>query len=269
MKKLLGIGIVVLCIVTSALQKVDAYYPCNLINASWAGNCEGCGNLDANTCHQECVQGMYGYDCSRRIQKAPLCSSPVTGISFSQVTYPCACSNGNIVTNKSEYASCYQLLTCWDGSLAPDQNFCPRQNVPSFCAADDLYTFGVSPFIAQCTCPINTIMTDMGSLPGNHKFICKTQTHTCWNGTVIPINQSCPSYHPSCPYGHSWNGSQCTTNNYNYYQPQPYYHNYQLYQPYHYYQSYQDYYPYHTTDSTWNWNNTWDWEYQDNNYYYW
>ena len=211
MKKLIVMSLVVLTMTTFAPKEANAYYPCNLTNPSWTGNCEGCQNLPASECQTNCNPTWSGYDCTSYLHRKN------------------------------------------------------NQNLPSTCVVDTPYTFTVTPEVTQCSCPLNTIMTDMGSMPGNHKFTCKTQTQTCWNGTVIPIHQNCPTYQPTCPYNYSWNGYQCTVN----YQPQPYYNQYQSYQPYYYYQSYPIYYPYQTTDNEWNWSNNWNWMYQDNNYYYW
>ena len=61
----------------------------------------------------------------------PRCAPSIVGVTYVYVNFPCSCQNGGIVTNKSEYAACNQLLTCWDGSLAPIYSYCPR--VPSGC----------------------------------------------------------------------------------------------------------------------------------------
>lgn len=232
----------------------------------------------------------------------PVCPSPVQGVPMTYVNYPCACPNGNTVTNTSTYASCYGLLTCWDGSLAPNQNYCPAHK---YCPGDNVTKRPIS-----YTCPVTTQTCWNGSViplsqacpgykycPGDSvtkrslSYACPVQTTTCWNGQVVSIYQPCPAWTPPvkqyCSYYEYWNGYACVPT-YNQYPPIQYdniddvyppirYDNYDYLYPRIQYDDLDNLYPSEYDDmdypySYWNsWDTNWDvvdWGYQNGTYPY-
>ncbi len=185
-------------------QSAQANYPCQFINSTWTGNCEGCQNVPAAECQTKCTPRWGGYDCSQYLQRAqvPLCTSPVSGSAFAQVSYPCKCSNGNTVTNKSEYAACYQFVTCWDGSLAPTYNYCPR--VTSGCYLNQ--------YTGDTSCMNNQINPSQ-SISGSSYYFPTYSYSTYGYSTYHYPNNSNYGYYDTNMYS-SYNYDYNTTSNY-------------------------------------------------------
>lgn len=124
----------------------------------------------------------------------------------------------------------YYQFSCYPSGIVPPTP------VPSttYCEVNKEYTFSVSPYIKQCTCPSWSTMVDnkqpndWQSLLGTHRFTCvSTYTptpvpqyptyKTCPDGSVIMSNAMClNTQQHQCAYNQIWNGYSCSyTNNNN------------------------------------------------------
>ncbi len=220
--------------------------------------------------------GTYGenrFICQGTQIHTQMCRPMVAGQFYTQDYAQCRCPDGTVVGGNGQgYTNSCNWntnVTCWDGSLATNQNSCPPIR---YCTVGGS-TYGCynPPNPQPLTCWDGSTITMVGQYCPQYKFCpgdtvtkhalgytCPAQTQTCWDGTVIPVYQSCPTQQQNCnnyyPYTYQyWNTNPCQ-NNY----IQPYnsfgtyrYDNYQWYSP----------SPYYNNYNNWNWNNQYNYTY--------
>ncbi len=120
------------------------------------------------------------------------------------------CPNGQIVNNPNSCGSTpippsYQ---CANGSIVNNPSLCPTSPVPPqfICPNGQLVA---NPSNCPVTPVPQTYICSNGQIVNNpNQCPAQIQYQTCWDGSRIPVNQSCPQQYQIC-----WNGSRIPVTN--------------------------------------------------------
>lgn len=220
-------------------QSLFAYYPCEFSHPGETGNCEGCGDLSPTDCHRNCIQGLYGYDCSQVKKVTPVCAQNTTYYNNTSCSCPTntmqeflvggvggfSCTpicQMNIVysynRNYSDRCRCPVDTTTLGVSTTNSSqldsfkcvpynpNPIPQPEPVTYCELNKPYSFLIFPKETACTCPTNSNLVRPSWPTGTNSFTC------------VPMNVPAPTQYCEMNKSYFYNFSQtpctCPTDSY-------------------------------------------------------